>query len=174
MEFIHSCIFLETHLFMKLTYVKSALGMGLLCCGLFSCQSVKKPPLADANQGHTTVRETVELASEPSFPGGSTAWTKHLTQEIEANMDDLTEENVSGTVVISFTVDTSGQVTNARVESCCESGKKNCASPDTKLAQVALQAVTKVPRWEPARRAADGKPVKSIKKQPVTFRLEQS
>jgi hypothetical protein len=159
---------------MKLTYVTSALGMGLLCCGLVSCQNEKKPPLGNANQVQPTVLQTVELASEPSFPGGSTAWTKHLTHEIEANIDDLTEENVSGTVVVSFTVDTSGQVTNARVESCCESGKKNCASPDTKLAQVALQAVTNVPRWEPARRAADGKPVKSVKKQPVTFRLEQS
>lgn len=159
---------------MKLTYVTSALGIGILCSVLFSCQSIKKPPLADASKEQSAGRESVELASEAQYPGGDTAWTKHLTHEIEANLDDLSEENVSGTVVVSFTVDTTGQVIHARVESCCESGKNNCASPDTKLAQVALQAVTKVPRWEPARRAADGKPVKSVKKQPVTFKLEQS
>jgi hypothetical protein len=159
---------------MKLTYVTSALGMSLLCSGLFSCQQVKQPPVSNATQQQTVNRETLELANEPSFPGGSTAWAKHLTQEIEANIDDLSEEKISGTVVVSFTVDTSGLISNARVESCCETGKKNCASPDTKLAQVALQAVAKVPRWEPAGRAADGKPVKSVKKQPVTFRLEQS
>jgi outer membrane biosynthesis protein TonB len=112
-------------------------SIGLLCCGLFSCQQSKKPPVSNATQQQSAVPETADLASEPSFPGGNAEWAKYLTREIEANIDDLSEENISGTVVVSFTVDTSGQVSNARVESCCETGKKDCASPDTKLAQVA-------------------------------------
>lgn len=158
---------------MKLTYVTSALAIGLLSYGLFGCQQVNQPPVGKATTQPPSNPQAVELASEASFPGGNTEWAKYLTREIEANIDDLSEENISGTVVVSFTVDTSGLISNARVESCCENSKKNCASPDTKLAQVALQAVSKVQRWEPAIRAADGKPVKSIKKQPVTFKVER-
>ena len=158
---------------MKLTYVLAPLVLASLCLSMPSCKQVKdETKTAKTAEGHESFGDK-DLASEPSFPGGDAAWATHLTKEIETSIDALSEENVSGTVVVSFTVDTSGQVSNARVESCCESGKKNCVSPDTKLAQVALQAVTKAPRWEPARRVADGKPVKSIKKQPVTFKLEQ-
>lgn len=115
------------------------------------------------------VFQKVEIDAE--FPGGNSAWTKYVTREIERNMDELQEDGKSGTVVVLFIVDKEGAVSDVRALPCSEAGVASCLGPGTKLAEVAVSAIKKGPRWKPA--VQNGRNVKAYRRQPVTFRLEE-
>jgi len=115
------------------------------------------------------VFQKVEIDAE--FPGGNASWTKYVTREIERNMDELQEDGKSGTVVVLFIVDKEGAVSEVRSLPCSEAGVANCLGPGTKLAEVAVSAIKKGPKWKPA--VQNGRNVKAYRRQPVTFRLEE-
>ncbi len=115
------------------------------------------------------VFQKVEIDAE--FPGGNQAWFKYVSREIERNMDELQEDGKSGTVVVLFIVDKEGQVSEVRALSCGEAGVTNCLGSGTKLAEVAVAAIKKGPKWKPA--VQNGRQVKAYRRQPVTFRLEE-
>ena len=115
------------------------------------------------------VFQKVEIDAE--FPGGNASWTKYVTREIERNMDELQEDGKSGTVVGLFIVDKEGAVSEERSLPCSEAGVANCLGPGTKLAEVAVSAIKKGPKWKPA--VQNGRNVKAYRRQPVTFRLEE-
>lgn len=115
------------------------------------------------------VFQKVEIDAE--FPGGNAAWTKYVTREIERNIDELTEDGKSGTVVVLFIVDKEGAVSEVRALPCGEAGVPNCVGPGAKLAEVAVSAIKKGPKWKPA--VQNGRNVKAYRRQPVTFRLEE-
>jgi len=115
------------------------------------------------------VFQKVEIDAE--FPGGNSSWTKYVTREIERNMDELQEDGKSGTVVVLFIVDKEGAVSEVRSLPCSEAGVANCLGPGTKLAEVAVSAIKKGPKWKPA--VQNGRNVKAYRRQPVTFRLEE-
>jgi periplasmic protein TonB len=115
------------------------------------------------------VFQKVEIDAE--FPGGNSAWGKYVTREIERNQDELTEEGKSGTVVVLFIVDKEGAVSEVRALPCSEAGVAACLGPGTKLAEVAVSAIKKGPKWKPA--VQNGRNVKAYRRQPVTFRLEE-
>ena len=115
------------------------------------------------------VFQKVEIDAE--FPGGNSSWTKYVTREIERNMDELQEDGKSGTVVVLFIVDKEGAVSEVRSLPCSEAGVPNCLGPGTKLAEVAVSAIKKGPKWKPA--VQNGRNVKAYRRQPVTFRLEE-
>lgn len=126
---------------------------------------VEAPKVEDEDK----VFQKVEIDAE--FPGGTGAWTKYVTREIERNMDELTEDGKSGTVVVLFIVDKEGAVSEVRALPCGEAGVPNCVGPGSKLAEVAVAAIKKGPKWKPA--VQNGKNVKAYRRQPVTFRLEE-
>lgn len=126
---------------------------------------VEAPKVEDEDR----VFQKVEIDAE--FPGGTGAWTKYVTREIERNMDELTEDGKSGTVVVLFIVDREGAVSEVRALPCGEAGVPNCVGPGSKLAEVAVAAIKKGPKWKPA--VQNGKNVKAYRRQPVTFRLEE-
>ena len=126
---------------------------------------VEAPKVEDEDK----VFQKVEIDAE--FPGGTGAWTKYVTREIERNMDELTEDGKSGTVVVLFIVDKEGAVSEVRALPCGEAGVANCVGPGSKLAEVAVAAFKKGPKWKPA--VQNGKNVKAYRRQPVTFRLEE-
>lgn len=126
---------------------------------------VEAPKVEDEDR----VFQKVEIDAE--FPGGTGAWTKYVTREIERNMDELTEDGKSGTVVVLFIVDKEGAVSEVRALPCGEAGVPNCVGPGSKLAEVAVAAIKKGPKWKPA--VQNGKNVKAYRRQPVTFRLEE-
>lgn len=126
---------------------------------------VEAPKVEDEDK----VFQKVEIDAE--FPGGTGAWTKYVTREIERNMDELTEDGKSGTVVVQFIVDKEGAVSEVRALPCGEVGVPNCIGPGSKLAEVAVAAIKKGPKWKPA--VQNGKNVKAYRRQPVTFRLEE-
>jgi protein TonB len=115
------------------------------------------------------VFQKVEIDAE--FPGGNQAWFKYVSREIERNMDELQEDGKSGTVVVLFIVDKEGAVSEVRALNCGEAGVTNCLGPGTKLAEVAVAAIKKGPKWKPA--VQNGRNVKAYRRQPVTFRLEE-
>ncbi len=115
------------------------------------------------------VFQKVEIDAE--FPGGNASWTKYVTREIERNMDELQEDGKSGTTVVLFIVDKEGAVSEVRALPCSEAGVTSCLGPGTKLAEVAVSAIKKGPKWKPA--VQNGRNVKAYRRQPVTFRLEE-
>jgi periplasmic protein TonB len=114
------------------------------------------------------IQEVVEVEAE--FPGGTKAWVKFVSREIERNMDELQEEGKSGSVIAVFIVDREGAVSEVRILPCEQTGP-NCAGPSSKLADVALKAIRKGPKWKPAMK--NGRAVKAYRKQQITFKLEE-
>ncbi|MFN5134312.1 MAG: energy transducer TonB [Chitinophagaceae bacterium] len=96
---------------------------------------------------------------EAAFPGGEGKWIQYVTREIERRIDELTEDGQAGTCVVQFIVDKEGNVSN--VEATTMKGSK--------LAEIAVNAIKKGPKWIPA--IQNGRQVKAFRRQPVTFRL---
>lgn len=104
-----------------------------------------------------TIYTKVEKMAE--YIGGKEA----LVRDIKNNLvypQKAKEEMIEGRVIIKFVVKKDGST-------CCYSVVR---SSDSVFEQAALQAVTKLGKWEPARN--NGKPVNSYFTLPVTFRLK--
>jgi protein TonB len=115
------------------------------------------------------VFQKVEIDAE--FPGGTQSWFKYVQREIERNIDELQDDGKSGTVVVLFIVDKEGAVSDVRAMPCGEAGVAKCLGAGTKLAEVAVNAIRKGPKWKPA--VQNGRNVKAYRRQPVTFKLEE-
>lgn len=126
---------------------------------------VEAPKVDDEDK----VFQKVEIDAE--FPGGNSGWTKYVTREIERNIDELQEDGRSGTVVVLFIVDKEGAVSEVKALACGEAGVANCLGPGTKLAEIAVNAIRKGPKWKAA--IQNGRPVKAYRRQPVTFQLAE-
>jgi hypothetical protein len=113
--------------------------------------------------------EKVEIHAE--FPGGDNGWNRFITREIERNIDELQDDGSSGTVVVLFIVNVEGFVSEVRALPCSEAGISNCLSPNSKLAEVAVNAIKKGPNWIPA--VQNGRKVKAYRRQSVTFQLAE-
>jgi protein TonB len=115
------------------------------------------------------IQEVVEVEAE--FPGGTKAWVKYVSREIERNMDELQEEGRSGSVIAVFIVDREGSVSEVKILPCEQTIASSCAGQNSKLAEIALKAIRKGPKWKPAMK--NGRAVKAYRKQQITFRLEE-
>ncbi len=115
------------------------------------------------------VFQKVEIDAE--FPGGTSGWTRYVTREIERNIDELQDDGRSGTVVVLFIVDKEGAVSEVRALPCAEAGVGNCLPPNSKLAEIAVNAIRKGPKWKPA--IQNGRQVKAYRRQPVTFQVAE-
>jgi protein TonB len=115
------------------------------------------------------VFQKVEIDAE--FPGGNSGWAKYVTREIERNIDELQDDGRSGTVVVLFIVDKEGAVSEVKALPCGEAGVANCLGPGTKLAEIAVNAIRKGPKWKAA--IQNGRSVKAYRRQPVTFQLSE-
>lgn len=93
---------------------------------------------------------------EAQFPGGQAAWTKFISKIIEQHIKELTEKDY-GTCVVKFVIDTRGNV--HYVEATTMKG--------TKLAEIAVDAILKGPKWIPAQQ--NGQNVNAYRLQPVTL-----
>ncbi|MEY2596194.1 MAG: hypothetical protein RI965_1466 [Bacteroidota bacterium] len=126
---------------------------------------VEAPKEDDENK----IFQKVEIDAE--FPGGTSGWTRYVTREIERNIDELQDDGRSGTVVVLFIVDKEGAVSDVRALPCNEAGVGNCLPPTSKLAEIAVNAIRKGPKWKPA--IQNGRNVKAYRRQPVTFQLSE-
>jgi len=98
----------------------------------------------------------IKVEIDASFPGGAGEWTKYVSKAVEGNIDEFTETDF-GTCVVKFIVDKTGKVSHVEATTM-----KN-----TKLAEIATNAIRKGPNWIPAQQ--NGSNVNAYRFQPVTL-----
>ncbi|MEO8583088.1 MAG: energy transducer TonB [Flavitalea sp.] len=96
---------------------------------------------------------------ESSYPGGSGAWQRYLIKTLRYP-SEAQDNEIQGNVVVQFIVDKSGNV----------SGVEAVSGPK-ELKEEAIRVIQKSGKWTPA--VQNGRQVKSYKKQPIVFRLDQ-
>lgn len=99
----------------------------------------------------------IPIEIEASFKGD---WVSYVRKEIEKHLDELAEAGESGTCMVKFFVAKDGTVSN--VEATTMKG--------TKLAEIAVNAIRRGPKWIPAMQ--NGQPVNAYRMQPVSFQLQ--
>ena len=107
--------------------------------------------------------DTYTIVDEmPSFPGGPDS-ERELLKFVSKNLhypEQAEEAGISGTVIVSFVINTNGEVTNVR--------PLNSVHP--LLDREAVRVIYKMPPWIPGKQ--DGKPVKVYFVVPIRFVLE--
>ncbi|MFL5748595.1 MAG: energy transducer TonB [Niastella sp.] len=98
----------------------------------------------------------VEIESD--YPGGFSAWKRFLERNLRFSQEAM-DNQIQGTVVVQFIVDRDGNVSDVQAVS----------GPPEHYAE-AVRVIKKSGKWTPA--IQNGRQVKSIKKQPIIFRLE--
>lgn len=115
--------------------------------------NVVAPP-AEKKEDPDKVFTKVEI--EAQFPGGPQAWTRYVTRAIQSQIDEFTDADY-GTCVVRFIVDKSGQVSDVQATTM----------KGSKLAEIAVNAIRKGPKWTPAQQ--NGRFVNAYRLQPVTL-----
>jgi protein TonB len=126
-----------------------------------SARSVNKVKIA---HGRTSVAApTIYTRAEiaPVFPGGQRALDNYITHTVKYPQQAI-DDDVSGTVHVSFVVDEQGHVTKARVLDRANLGDG--------LDQEALRVVKNMPAWTPG--MVKGKKVKTRMELPINFQVE--
>lgn len=95
---------------------------------------------------------------EAAYPGGEAAKLKFLQQNIRYPAE-ARKNNIQGTVLCRFTVETDGKVTSPEIIRGIGSG----------CDEEVIRVVALMPRWQPAEK--NGKPVRSSMVMPVKFAL---
>jgi|SRR6185312_13211823 len=101
---------------------------------------------------NNAILDKVEI--EASFPGGTQAWIKYISNAIKDNINNFRRSDY-GTCIIRFIVDTKGRVSDVEATTMKKS----------RLAKVAIDAISNGPRWNPAQQ--NGKFVNAYRLQPV-------
>ena len=126
-----------------------------------------RPPVEETNTqvfetprtkatGEDSILFTVEI--DARFTGD---WNSYVKKEIEKHIDELTESGESGTCIVKFVVSKEGEVSN--VEATTMKG--------TKLAEIAVNAIRKGPKWNAAMQ--NGRKVTAYRMQPITFTIQE-
>ena len=99
--------------------------------------------------------------SEAMFPGGDAGWARYIRDKIAEHINELTDDNQSGTCRLRFIIDKDGYPKNVTP----------LTMKGTKLAEIAVNAVANGPRWIPA--VQYGRKVNAYREQPVTFTISR-
>jgi len=132
-------------------------------------EGIVAPPKGDGGSGVAVgpskqeddldkIFQKVEI--ESSYPGGPSAWARYLNRNLRFP-DRAVEDGIQGTVLIQFVVDREGNVSDVTALN----------DPGGGLAEEAIRIIKKSGKWKPA--IQNGRTVKSYKKQPITFKLEE-
>ncbi len=97
---------------------------------------------------------------EASFPGGDAGWSRYVTKEIGSHIDELTEAGQSGQCRVRFIVSKDGTVSDVVA----------LTMKGSKLAEVAVNAIRKGPKWKPAMQY--GRPVNAYREQSASFTIQ--
>ena len=97
----------------------------------------------------------------PEFPGGSQKLLEYLKEN--THYPEIAEKNgVQGRVVVTFTVEKDGSITEAKI----------VKSVDQSLDEEAFRVVKSMPKWKPG--MCNGEPTRVKYTVPITFRLPES
>ncbi|HJU45166.1 MAG TPA: TonB family protein [Chitinophagaceae bacterium] len=131
-------------------------------------EGIVAPPVNDAGKGVVSAPTRVEedwdktftkVEIESEYPGGQAAWARFLNKTFQYP-SAASEAGIQGTIVVQFVVDKEGKVSDVQVISGPE-----------ELRAEALRVIKKSGKWIPA--IQNGHQVKSYKKQPIVFKLDQ-
>lgn len=114
-----------------------------------------QPPKKNPDEDKTFI----VVEKDAKFPGGDEAWRKYVTRAIEKELDEFTDDDY-GIVVVKFVVDREGNVSEVQAANM----------KGSKLAEVAINAIRKGPKWIPA--IQNGQYVKAWRLQPVTLQKQ--
>jgi hypothetical protein len=113
-------------------------------------------------QDSTSDRTYTKVEVEASYPGGSHAWLLYLNHNLHYP-DDAVNNEIMGTVVVQFIVNTDSTITDVQAISGPKKGG---------LREESVRVITLSGKWVPA--MENGRLVRSYKKQPLVFKLEVS
>lgn len=116
---------------------------------------VVSAPAEDDNKVFTKVE------IEAGFPGGDAAWNEYVRKAITSHMDELQDEGKSGTCEVQFIVDKDGNVSDVTA----------LTMQGSKLAEIAVNAIRRGPKWTPAQQ--NGRKVKAFRRQKITFQMPE-
>ncbi len=97
-----------------------------------------------------------KVEKDAQFPGGLSAWNSYVKKAIEREIDEFTDSDF-GTCIVKFVVDKQGNVSDVQATTM----------KGTKLAEIAVNAIRKGPKWIPAQQ--NGRMVNAYRYQPVTL-----
>lgn len=96
---------------------------------------------------------------QATFPGGVKAWKKYLTKAMQSGLPPAFKQGfMSGLVVVSFTVDPAGEVTDVKLDT---------SSGFPELDAHALDIIRRSPKWNPA--IQYNQKVRFFQKQSLTY-----
>jgi N-acetylmuramoyl-L-alanine amidase len=121
-------------------------------------ESTKK--ITTINTADDNQKIFIKLEQTASFPGGQSGWLKYISRVMQKNGNQLiADKNSEGTCKVRFIVDREGKVRDV----------KAVTKQDSKLADVAVNAIKNGPDWIPGKQ--NGHVVNSYLIQPVNFSL---
>ena len=100
-----------------------------------------------------------KVMMEASFPGGDSAWNKFLQHNLKYP-DDAISNEIQGTVIVKFLVDTAGNISDIKAISGPTKGG---------LREESVRVITLSGKWIPAEQ--NGHKVQSYKKEPIQFKM---
>ena len=111
----------------------------------------------------TVTMPKVYTATEvaPQFPGGQNALDNYINKNVNYPQRAI-DDDVTGTIHVSFVIDEKGDVTKAKV--------LDAANVGDGLDQEALRVVKNMPTWMPG--TVKGKKVKTRMELPISFQVE--
>jgi periplasmic protein TonB len=124
-----------------------------IICAVLICGVTSKSYSQNSNDDIFTVVEV-----SPSFVGGEAAMNKFLTKNLTYPREAL-EQNIEGTVYVSFIVEADGSITNATIKRDIGAG----------CGEEAVRVVKMMPKWNPGKQR--GKTVRTQFILPVSFKL---
>ena len=98
----------------------------------------------------------IAVEIEASFPGGAEGWQRYIRKAILSQLEDFSDADF-GTCMVRFIVDKTGAVSDVQATTM----------KGTKLAEIAVNAIRKGPKWKPAQQ--NGQYVNAYRLQPVTL-----
>ncbi|MGN6542670.1 MAG: energy transducer TonB [Ginsengibacter sp.] len=98
----------------------------------------------------------IAVEIEASFPGGAEGWQRYIRKAILSQLEDFSDADF-GTCEVRFIVDKTGTVSDVQATTM----------KGTKLAEIAVNAIRKGPKWKPAQQ--NGQYVNAYRLQPVTL-----
>lgn len=131
---------------------------------MFFCFLFLAPFITAAQQSDSSAKTTDSVVSdsigiESEYPGGPTGWRNFLMNNMKYPVKAM-KKNIQGTVIVQFIVDANGKVTDIEL-----------IEGPVLLGEEGVRLIKASGKWIPA--TINGKPVKSYKKQPFTFKLEK-
>ena len=131
-------------------------------------EGIVAPPVSDEGKGVVEAPKKEEedwdktftkVEIESEYPGGASAWQRYLNKNLRYPQDAI-DNDIQGTIVVQFIVDKAGVVSEVEA-----------ISGPQELRDEAVRVIKKSGQWTPA--VQNGRQVKSYKKQPIVFRLEE-